>query len=182
MEHFHYKIEGWSEQSEQGELLKFLLEFLPKNNLRIAEIGVYQGKCTAMWNVDLINRNINYEYYAIDHFKGSSEHDKTIDYYSIALENLKSIKDRVHIIKNDSLSQSKLYPDKYFDIVYIDASHEYEHVKNDILHWLPKVKRGGVICGDDYVRRWEGVIRAVNEIFGEKMHKVGTQQWYVILP
>jgi predicted O-methyltransferase YrrM len=76
--------------------------------------------------------------------------------------------------------ESKNYTNEYFDIVYIDASHEYEYVKEDILAWLPKVKKGGIICGDDYIIGWDGVILAVNEIFKDKVNIVGKQQWWVL--
>ena len=77
------------------------------------------------------------------------------------------------------MSESKNYDNNYFDIVYIDASHEYEFVIEDINHWIPKVKQGGVICGDDYVQGWSGVIKAVDEVFGDKVNLVGGQQWWV---
>ena len=82
MEHFYDKIKGWSNETDQGELLKTILKTLNKEEIVIAEIGVYMGRCTAMWNVELINSNIKYTYYAIDHFECSSEHNKNIDYYS----------------------------------------------------------------------------------------------------
>ena len=65
--------------------------------------------------------------------------------------------------------------------MYIDASHEYEYVIEDIKHWLPKVKKGGIICGDDYISGWPGVIQAVNEVFDDKVNVVGGQQWWVKL-
>lgn len=182
MEHFYHNIQGWSSEEEQGKLLKTILPLIKKENqIKIAEIGVYQGRGTSMWNTILINENIDYEYKAIDHFEGSLEHDKTINYYEITLENLKPISDNIDIIKNDSILESKNYVDGYFDIVYIDASHEYEYVIEDIKHWLPKVKEKGVICGDDYINGWPGVIQAVNEIFGDKVNVVGNQQWWVKL-
>lgn len=180
MEHFYYKINGWSNEGDQGNLLKNSLSLINnKDNIRIAEIGVYQGRCTSMWNVILSNSKINYEYFAIDHFKGSIEHDKNIDYYGITLNNLNPIIDKVKIIKNDSLTESKNYEDGYFDIVYIDASHEYEFVIEDIKHWLPKVKKGGILCGDDYINGWPGVIKAVDEVFGNDVNVLGKQQWWV---
>jgi hypothetical protein len=180
MEHFFNNIEGFSLPSEQGQLLDVLLSDINTNNvIKIAEIGVYQGKGTSMWNVQLINLGLNYEYYAIDHFMGSSEHDNTIDYYNITLNNLSPILDKINLIKNDSISESLNYPDEFFDIVYIDASHEYDYVKEDILTWLPKVKNGGIICGDDYVDGWPGVIQAVDEIFNKEINIVGHQQWWV---
>jgi hypothetical protein len=45
----------------------------------------------------------------------------------------------------------------------IDGDHSYEAVKADIQAWLPKMKRGGVISGDDYM--WPGVKKAAEEAF-----------------
>jgi predicted O-methyltransferase YrrM len=194
MEHFFDKIDGWAHPYDQGNLIKLILNELNKESLTIAEIGVYKGRGTAMWNVELINSGISYEYYAIDHFLGSNEHEKGVDYYNITLENLKPVIHKINLIKNDSLSESKNYDNEYFDVVYIDASHEYEYVKNDILSWLPKVKKGGIICGDDYVGAWPGVIQAVDEVFGDgftvgisdfvytksyRVNIIGNQQWWV---
>ena len=178
MEHFYEKIDGWSTMNFQGILLQKVLDILNTDKLNFAEIGVYKGRSTALFNVELINRNIEYNFYAIDHFMGSEEHDNTIDYYSIALQNLQPIINKINLIKNDSISESKNYQDNYFDIVYIDASHDYESVKNDILHWLPKVKTGGIICGDDYEMGWIGVMHAVDEVFQNV--SVHGNQWFKI--
>lgn len=179
MDHFFEKIDGWSSMGDQGNLIKNILNHVNGDKINIAEIGVYKGRATAIFNVELINRNIDYNYYAIDHFLGSEEHDNTVDYYSIALENLNPIIDKINLIKNDSINESEKYPDNYFDIVYIDASHDYESVKKDIIAWLPKVKDGGIICGDDYVGGWPGVVKAVNEVIGE-VQVIGHQQWFKI--
>jgi Methyltransferase domain len=52
------------------------------------------------------------------------------------------------------------------DLIYIDASHEYEPVKADIAAFWPLLNDGGIMIGDDYVPNWPGVVRAVNE-FGK---------------
>lgn len=36
------------------------------------------------------------------------------------------------------------------DYLYIDANHSYEGVMSDLLKWVPHVKPGGLILGDDY--------------------------------
>jgi predicted O-methyltransferase YrrM len=51
------------------------------------------------------------------------------------------------------------------DLVYIDALHDYDSVKQDIELWLPKVKQGGYIAGHDYSDEFKGVIKAVDERF-----------------
>jgi len=180
VEHFYYEIDGWATIEDQGNLLTQVLDNIDTSKkINIAEIGVYKGRGTAIWNVELLNKCIDYNYFAIDHFKGSIEHDNNVNYYEITKTNLKPIQKYVNIIKNDSLIESKKYDNEFFDIIYIDASHDYDSVKKDILTWLPKLKYGGVICGDDYIEGWEGVIRAVNDIFGSYVNKFGHQQWWV---
>jgi predicted O-methyltransferase YrrM len=57
-------------------------------------------------------------------------------------------------------------------MIFIDASHEYEHVLSDI-NWA---KSNGVpiIAGHDYSRFWPGVQRAVEESFGTEFKVKGT--------
>ena len=178
MKHFYEDITGYSCYAEQGILLETILKLInTQNTIKIAEIGVYNGKLTAMWNVELINRQISYEYYAIDHFKGS---DGLTDVsYDVAISNLYPIKEHLKVINNNSIEESKNYLDNFFDIVYIDASHDYESVKNDLNHWYPKVKSGGIICGDDYSKYWKEVIVAVDEFFSQPINKIANMQWYV---
>jgi hypothetical protein len=180
MKHFYEKIQGWSQYHDQGILLETILKTIQTtDHIKIVEVGVYQGRLTAMWNVELINKDLKYEYYAIDHFLGSSEHDKTINYYELTKNNLSSIIDNVNIIKNDSQSECNKYENEFFDIIYIDASHDYDAVIADIKAWLPKVKKNGIICGDDYIDGWPGVIKAVDEMFRNKVTRIGNQQWMV---
>jgi predicted O-methyltransferase YrrM len=178
MDHFYKSIPGWSTYEDQGTLIQFLIKYFNSNFLNIAEIGVWKGRCTAMWNVELINSNIEYNYYAIDHFKGSKEHYNPGYFYEETLKNLSPIIHKINLLDSSSIEASIQFKDEYFDIVYIDASHEYEFVKEDIIAWLPKVKKGGIICGDDYIEGWPGVIKAVNEFF-PKVNVIGNQQWYV---
>lgn len=50
------------------------------------------------------------------------------------------------------------------DIIYIDASHEYEPVKQDIFSYWQLLKTGGTMIGDDYLKNWPGVMKAVDEL------------------
>jgi hypothetical protein len=180
MEHFFQTIDGWSELHRQGILLETLLKNLNKNELIvIAEIGVYKGRGTALWNSILLQNGITYKYYAIDNFLGSAEHEKNVDYYNATIKNLKRIEDKIKIIKNDSVLESFNYEDEFFDIVYIDGSHDYNSVINDIRSWVPKIKKGGFICGDDYTDIWPEVKKSVQDYFGDKFEVVGETQWFV---
>lgn len=72
-------------------------------------------------------------------------------------------------ILNDSVRALKALPNEYFDWVYIDTFHDYHQTKRELNASKYKVKKGGLICGHDYIlysyaeERRYGVIKAVNE-------------------
>ena len=68
------------------------------------------------------------------------------------------------------------YNDENVSMVFIDADHSYQGVKADIQNAL-KVNPV-IICGDDY--QFEGVEKAVNELFGERF-KLDGELWWVEL-
>ncbi len=72
------------------------------------------------------------------------------------------------------------YENETIDFCFIDGSHEYEDVKKDILAYLPKVKKGGILAGHDYDRIWQGVINAVDEILGKVEVMNGSWIYYKI--
>ncbi len=67
----------------------------------------------------------------------------------------------VEILRMRSLDAAGLFPDEFFDYVYIDGDHSYEGVMQDLIHFLPKLKIGGLIIGDDY--GWGQVSVAVRD-------------------
>ena len=90
-------------------------------------------------------------------------------------------KDKAFIHRMTSEEASKEVEDESIDIVFIDADHSYEGVKNDIIYWAPKVKSGGVICGHDYgLDRFPGVKKAVLEFFDEELIQVESDNvWWI---
>ncbi len=50
-----------------------------------------------------------------------------------------------------------------FDVVFIDANHDYQYVKKDISLWRPRIRPGGFLAGHDYLLR-PGVREGVNEL------------------
>jgi predicted O-methyltransferase YrrM len=68
----------------------------------------------------------------------------------ILINNLKEFSDRVCIYGGSSEEARNKVKKRSVDFVYIDASHEYEDVKNDLEWWFPKIIKGGLLCGHDY--------------------------------
>lgn len=165
MEHFYNNIHGWF-QSEP--LYKRMIDGA-NNGACFVEVGVWKGRSAAFMAVEIINSGKNIDLYLVDHFKGSQEHQSDGVIIRNKLEeecrsNLAPVSHVVKYITKQSVDAAKDFKDESIDFVYIDASHEYEDVRDDIRAWLPKVKTGGIIAGDDYSIGFMGVIRAVNEL------------------
>jgi len=45
---------------------------------------------------------------------------------------------------------------QHFDFVYVDARHDYKGVYEDMVAYWPKLKKGGIMAGHDYVTQFEG--------------------------
>ncbi len=61
--------------------------------------------------------------------------------------------------REPSVTAARRFDAGSLDFVYVDGDHTFEGVTADIRAWLPKVRPGGVMAGDDF--SWEGVERAV---------------------
>ena len=151
---------------------------------RVAEIGLGRGRTVrAVLRSDC--HDIIKEYWAIDPWNAKYSRDSVCNRIGGKDQNFydKEAWDvyrytcffpQLKIIRMTSVEASKLFyhyrkyvNEKYFDLVFIDAEHDYENVRKDILAWDPLVKENGIICGHDYASREKGVIKAVNEIYGE---------------
>ena len=53
-------------------------------------------------------------------------------------------------LKFYSYEVASMFADGSIDVLYIDGSHKYEIVKSDILKFLPKISKDGIISGHDY--------------------------------
>lgn len=143
------------------ELNKLLDAFdLPKV---VAEVGVAEGWFTKeilKWNLDKL--------YLIDAWKhleqfgdGGYEQSWHDGNYQQVLDRTKGY--NVEILRGLSHEMAKYIPDESVSMVYIDADHSYLGCKRDLESYLPKVVKGGVIAGHDYLNPAYGVNRAVKE-------------------
>jgi hypothetical protein len=71
---------------------------------------------------------------------------------------------RRQTMRTTSLNASKRVPCPRIAFVFLDGSHTYEDVRDDITAWWPRVEKGGLLAGHDYGhRRHTGVKKAVDE-------------------
>jgi predicted O-methyltransferase YrrM/glycosyltransferase involved in cell wall biosynthesis len=149
-------------------------------NSVFVEIGTWKGKSTSCMGQLIKSSGKNIKFYAIDTFDGSDEnfHQEWIQYFknnntSLFDEYEKNLKlcdvyDVVHTIKSTSIEALSMFDDESIDFIFIDGAHDYKSVLDDITYWYPKIKPGGLICGDDYTLWWQEVRDAVDEYFKGK--------------
>jgi len=136
---------------------------------KFVEVGSWKGKSSAFMAVEIANSNKKIDFYCVDTWEGSSEHkdiENLNELYDQFITNMKTLEQYYKPIRNNSIEASKQFEDESLDFVFIDASHEYEDVKEDIGAWLPKLKPGGTLAGHDYYLEhdfYPGVKKAVNE-------------------
>lgn len=88
-------------------------------------------------------------------------------YYEMSVGRTDFAADRRKIWRMRSTEAAKHFADESLDFVFIDGDHSYTGCKTDIDAWLPKVKKGGLLCGHDYHNLdvpFPGVDRAVDEL------------------
>jgi SAM-dependent methyltransferase len=62
----------------------------------------------------------------------------------------KFMNDNITIHRSTSDKVVMSFKDNYFDFVYIDGDHSYEAVLKDLKDYFPKLKKGGILAGDDF--------------------------------
>lgn len=160
-----------------------LADIINKHNIHIfAEIGVWKFKMVKKLMIDpSVTRTIK-EYWAIDPYRQIPEYTDSCQ--DKAMRKMGQIKQdqwdniycsvckyllwfhQVKLLRLSSRKASKLfrkYRKPYFDMVFIDAIHTYEAMKEDVSLWMPLVKEGGILSGHDY-GSYPGVTQAIDEL------------------
>jgi hypothetical protein len=68
-----------------------------------------------------------------------------------------------------------------FDLIYIDASHEYEDIMYDLNLFWGLVNQSGILFGDDFDSHWPSVMRAVTEfcISNAQQYELKGNKWLI---
>lgn len=165
--------EGWF---HIGDIKRYrdLVSQIPNGGSMI-ELGTWKGRslCSV---ADLIQQK-NIRVWAVDTFQGSEneeqEHNeaKTISIQDEFETNTRifGIHPKVFAMTTNEASKQI---NEMFDLVFIDADHREEAIRQDIENWLPKCK--GIIAGHDY--ELESIRKVVNEKFPSVSFTHSTQE------
>jgi Methyltransferase domain len=138
---------------DRNELLETITKEFPQGYG--AEIGTFKGDFSkhilSIWNGTLYMVDV-WRSLPSDEYMDISNHGWTsTPIFQRTIENIKNFEDRGIMVRATSKVASKLVQNNSLDFVYIDANHAYDYVVEDIELWYPKVKRGGYLCGHDYI-------------------------------
>lgn len=133
--------------------------------IKIAELGVLKGESIPLF---LNNFNVK-EYRGVDLFDCYDENKdgsyelmkKQGNKIYINLSNKYKNNTNVHFDIGFTHEVVNNFKNEYFDLIFIDAGHEYPQVSQDINLWYPKMKKNGIFAGDDYF--YPPVKKAVKE-------------------
>tara|TARA_R110000824_G_scaffold49053_4_gene137956 strand:+ start:987 stop:1814 length:828 start_codon:yes stop_codon:yes gene_type:complete len=145
--------------SHHATILPMLVAMFGKPNMVMAEVGVWDGNSLAVYLNTL--KSLNGKVYLIDWWKGSKYVGDGLnmkwkdEIYEKEYQQVLNIvetcdaKDNVVILRGDSTDMAKHIKDGELDLCFIDAGHSHEECLKDIKSYFPKVKKGGIMSGDD---------------------------------
>jgi len=79
--------------------------------------------------------------------------------------------DRVLLLQLTSKQAASVFAKESVDFVYIDGSHEFKDIADDLKAWWPKITEGGILAGHDYDKKdpiTADVVRAVDQFVHRK--------------
>ena len=146
-------------------LVQRLAEENDGDPIEILEVGSWAGGSTMTWGLALAAARVRGRITCIDPWQpyfdteietGSIYHEmneaaESDLIYRLFLHNIRAagLADVVIPIRGRSANVLPTLPDAGFSIVFLDGSHQYEHVLGDIRSSIRLVRDGGILCGDD---------------------------------
>ena len=133
------------------------VEFAKKTlgkDLIVAEIGVDKGEHAK----DILE---NWDEIKVLHLIDNYALDWNNSIYTEAVKNTQKFSHKIQWHRAKSKELIPIFPRRFFDFVYIDADHTYDEFVRDVLNFIPKIKKGGIIAGHDCCPWYYGVLEAI---------------------
>ncbi|HMO74569.1 MAG TPA: class I SAM-dependent methyltransferase [Sphingopyxis sp.] len=148
MNHFYFSIPGWFGFED------IYREAVDRYDGIFVEVGAWKGRSTAFLAVTAIRSGKPIDIHVVDTFEGSDEEahraDPDIGDLRAVFEcNVAPVRHRLTVWQMRSVAAAALFDDASLDFVLLDGAHDHDSVRADIAAWLPKIRPGGWLCGDD---------------------------------
>lgn len=174
-----YNPQGWYFGEKTMEWL------IKSNNVKVVvEVGSWFGLSTCHIARTIPEGGV---VYAVDHWLGSPHeiHNRFVlaNLYRQFLSNVihENLTDKIIPVRMSSEEAAKTLNVKP-DLVYIDASHDFNSVCQDLALWYPFVKGHGILCGDDYLFGRTLPVKAAVDLFAQTNNLIVHEDgwfWYL---
>jgi SAM-dependent MidA family methyltransferase len=156
--------------------------------IKLGGIGVELGVAEGIFSEKILRKSQLSHLYSIDMYAGDRGHNEA--QYIQAQELLDPYKERSSLIRKTFDDALIMFNNEYFDFIYIDGyAHTGQEEGATIHNWYPKLKKGGIISGDDYSEKWPKVIEQVDRFIALnnlKLHVIkdwnGHHSWFTVKP
>lgn len=162
------EIEGWFSDTD-AEVYRIAVSNANAAD-HFVEVGSYKGRSASVMLKLIAEKEKYINFDLVDNFSMGNT-------YKELIENLEPFASKyclLTVVPYESSEAASLYADKSLGFVYIDADHDYEAVKKDILVYKPKIRSGGILAGHDF--NHAPVARAVAELLGT-VNLMGNSWW-----
>lgn len=142
------------------DFVEYIKQFYNTKELTLLEIGSFKGESSEIFaeNFKKVTCVDNWIGASVEMYLNTCTVKDIEDAFDERMKRFDNVK-KMKTTSKEFAESSKI---KY-DIIYIDAAHDYDNVKQDILLWKDRARI--MITGHDYNKNHKGVIRAVNEIY-----------------
>lgn len=136
------------------------------------EIGTWTGASALYFGERIKNGNKNIKFTTIDTFEGSKEHQdhpmirdgQLLNYF---LKKREPLKDYINMIICDSKVACNTFASESLAAIFFDGDHSLDGFEKDLTLWYPKIHKGGIVSGHDYI--WGGYgVKPVVDAFADK--------------
>ena len=143
----------------------------------ICEIGVFKG----VFAGEILRSAPGIEkYYMVDPWKHLAQWNKPANksdtafdqIFACAMEATTAFKDKTIVLRDESITALKSIANESLDFAYIDGDHTLRGITIDLINVLPKLKKDGLIAGDDFTKNvWQhGDKYSPTEVFPFAVH------------
>lgn len=140
----------------------------------LVEVGVYAGALSMMFaTIPSVEKQ-----YIVDSWKGdySNFGQPHMDKIAAGVIAWAKSQPKVTVHRMDSSEAAVLFEDESIDFFHTDGDHSLEGIRADLKAWLPKVKTGCILSGDNY--EIPTVAQGVREMFpGHQLLANGRLWW-----
>jgi predicted O-methyltransferase YrrM len=136
-------------------ILAGLIRKVARPGMRAAEVGSWIGNGSTQVFISELAKVPDATLVCVDTWAGNNnveyhqEAARQYDLFATFLANVEGAGVPVVPIKGDSAAVAGLLADGTFDLIFVDAGHDYGSALDDIRGWRKKLARGGILCGHD---------------------------------